>query len=67
MSETSNLLSLRDVSSRTCLSRGAIHQLVRSGRLSAVRFGRRVLVREADLVEFIDSLSPVATGPDDAA
>lgn len=60
MSETpGQLLPMREVMARTSLSRGAVHHLVQSGRLRVVRIGRRVLVRERDLVEFVDGLDVV--------
>ncbi len=60
MNETAvMLLSMRDVMDRTSLSRGAVHQLIRSGRLRALKHGRRVLVRSDDLSAFVDTLERV--------
>lgn len=46
--------SYRDVAARTTLSIRSVQRLVKSGQLVAVRFGRRVVVPESELLRLIE-------------
>jgi excisionase family DNA binding protein len=48
------LLNIREVVIATGLSRATICKFVKSGALPVVKVGARTLIREADLLEFID-------------
>ena len=49
------LLDMKDVSERLRLAESTVRQLVREGKLQAVRIGRRLVVEEAALVQFIST------------
>jgi hypothetical protein len=64
MSETVRLNSVQDVLTRVPLSRSKLYQEMASGRLKSVRVGRRRLVAECQLIDYIDNLIEAGT-PDE--
>jgi excisionase family DNA binding protein len=56
MSETARLNSVRDVLARVPLSRSKLYQELASGRLKSVKVGRRRLITESQLIDYIDNL-----------
>jgi len=53
---TPALHKLSTVSERTGLGRTTLYDLITNGHLKVVRVGRAIRVKEADLVEFINSM-----------
>ncbi|WP_231120091.1 helix-turn-helix domain-containing protein [Mycobacterium colombiense] len=53
--------TIKEVAGRTRLSRSKIYEELESGRLKSVKVGRRRLVTESQLIDYIDSLVIVAT------
>jgi excisionase family DNA binding protein len=53
---TARLNDMKEVQARLNVGRSTAFDLVNSGRLRSVRLGRRRLVPESALVEFIESL-----------
>ena len=49
-----NLLKLEDVAVRLGVSRTAVQNYIKDGRLKAVKVGRSTRIREADLQKFIE-------------
>ena len=47
---------IKDVVRRTRLSRSKIYEELESGRLKSVKVGRRRLVTESQLIDYIDNL-----------
>lgn len=54
-------LAIADVARRTGIGRTTLFNLIRDGRLRAVKVGSRTLIRADDLAEFLASL-PDARG-----
>lgn len=52
------LLSVMEAATRLGLSEETVRRYIRHGELSAIKFGRRVLVHPEDLDAFIDSCRP---------
>jgi excisionase family DNA binding protein len=50
------LLSIEDVVERTSISRSKVYMEMAAGRLRSVKVGRRRLVSEAAIVDFINAL-----------
>ena len=50
-----NLLSLNDVANRLKLHKSTVSRLIKAGEIPCCRIGGRVLIRELDLIEFIDN------------
>jgi excisionase family DNA binding protein len=50
------LNSIKDVVTRTRLSRSTVYEELGSGRLRSVKVGRRRLVTESQLIDYIASL-----------
>jgi excisionase family DNA binding protein len=50
-----NLLTIAEVARRTSLSPLTIRRAIARGELAHVRIVRRVLVREADLIAFVEA------------
>jgi len=50
------LNDIKDVVRRTRLSRSKIYEELESGRLKSVKVGRRRLVTESQLIDYIDNL-----------
>jgi excisionase family DNA binding protein len=50
------LNSIKDVVGRTRLSRSKVYEEMESGRLKSVKVGRRRLVTESQLIEYIENL-----------
>jgi excisionase family DNA binding protein len=50
------LNSINDIKHRTRLSRSKIYEELESGRLKSVKVGRRRLVTESQLIDYIDNL-----------
>lgn len=48
------LLGVRDAARRLGIGRDVCYQLVREGRLRAVRVGRRILIPRAELERFVE-------------
>jgi excisionase family DNA binding protein len=61
MSETVRLNSIKDIVARTRLSRSKLYQEMDSGRLQSVKIGRRRLITESALVDYITTLVEVGT------
>jgi excisionase family DNA binding protein len=55
------LNSIKDVVARTRLSRSKVYEEMDSGRLKSVKVGRRRLVTESQLIDFIDALIEAGT------
>jgi excisionase family DNA binding protein len=55
------LNSIKDIVARTALSRSTVYQEISSGRLRSVSVGRRRLIPESALIDFIDALIETAT------
>lgn len=53
---TPALHKLSTVSKRTGLGRTTLYDLITNGHLKVVRVGRAIRVKEADLVEFINTM-----------
>lgn len=51
-----SLLTLDEVKQRLAISRRSIMYLISDGKLKSVKLGKRRLVDERDLVQFIDQL-----------
>jgi len=51
-----SLLALDEVERRLAVSRRAVMYLISGGRLKSVKLGKRRLVDERDLTQFIDQL-----------
>ena len=60
MTNTIRLNSIKDVQERTRLSRSTIYQEMSSGRLRSVHVGRRRLIPESALIEYIQGLLDAA-------
>jgi excisionase family DNA binding protein len=56
MTEVARLNSIKDVVERTNLSRSTVYGEMDSGRLRSVKVGRRRLIPESALVDYIDNL-----------
>ena len=65
MAHVARLNSIKDVVARTRLSRSKVYEEIASGRLSSVTVGRRRLVTESQLCDYIHSL--MATAPASAS
>ncbi len=50
------LHSIADVSELTTLGRTVVFEAIRTGRLKAVKAGKRTLIRDGDLRAFVDGL-----------
>ena len=61
MSDAVRLNSVKDVVARTTLSRSKVYEEMASGRLQSVKVGRRRLITEFALIDYIDSLIETAT------
>jgi excisionase family DNA binding protein len=61
MAENVWLYSIKDVVVRTGLSRSTIYEEMASGRLRSVKVGRRRLIPEVALAEYIDDLMAAET------
>jgi excisionase family DNA binding protein len=61
MSETVRLNSIKDIVARTGLSRSTVYEEMDSGRLRSVKVGRRRLIPESALVDYIDNLITAGT------
>ena len=61
MSETVRLNSIKDIVARTGLSRSTVYEEMDSGRLRSVKVGRRRLIPESALVDYIDNLIGTTT------
>lgn len=53
------LNSVKDIVARTRLSRSTIYEQMDSGRLRSVKVGRRRLIPESALIDYIDNLSQI--------
>jgi excisionase family DNA binding protein len=53
MTNNENLLTLTDVATRLNISRMTAYRMVKAGKLPAVRVGRNLRIRPADLEAFI--------------
>jgi excisionase family DNA binding protein len=67
MAENVRLNSIKDIVARTALSRSTIYEEMASGRLRSVKVGRRRLIPEAALIDYIEGLDAVAIGEGVAA
>jgi len=56
MTDTIRLNSVRDVVTRTRLSRSKVYEEMGSGRLRSVKIGSRRLIPESALVDYIEGL-----------
>ena len=53
---TPQLHKLATVSERTGLGRTVLYEQIKAGNLKAVKIGRAIRVKEADLADFINSM-----------
>ena len=53
--------SIKDVVARTNLSRSTVYEELANGRLKSVKVGRRRLITESALVDYIEYLTATAT------
>lgn len=53
--------SIKDVVARTRLSRSKVYEEIDAGRLQSVKVGRRRLIAESALVDYINNLIAAAT------
>lgn len=58
-----NLLTVEEALEYLRISRSKLHQMVRSGELAAIKFGRRTLFRRAALDALISAHETVAAPP----
>jgi excisionase family DNA binding protein len=63
MPQTARLLDIKDVVVKTRLSRSKLYEEMASGRLKSVKVGRRRLITESQLIDFIDNLVDAGTAP----
>ena len=61
VSEVVRLNSVKDIVARTGLSRSTVYQEMDSGRLRSVKVGRRRLITESALVDYIEGLAGAGT------
>jgi excisionase family DNA binding protein len=61
MAENVYLNSIRDIVARTGLSRSTVYEEMDSGRLRSVKVGRRRLIPESALIDYINSLIGATT------
>jgi len=57
VSEVVRLNSVKDIVARTGLSRSTVYQEMDSGRLRSVKVGRRRLITESALIDYIEGLA----------
>jgi excisionase family DNA binding protein len=67
MSGNIRLNSVMDIVVRTGLSRSTVYEEMSSGRLQSVKVGRRRLITESQLIDYIDGLVEAATQPEAVA
>jgi excisionase family DNA binding protein len=60
------LNSIKDVIGRTRLSRSKVYEELDSGRLKSVKVGRRRLIAESQLIDYIDTLVAAASASEGA-
>ena len=61
MAQNVCLNSIKDIVARTGLSRSTVYEEMDSGRLRSVKVGRRRLIPESALIDYIDNLMGAAT------
>lgn len=61
MAENVCLNSIKDIIARTGLSRSTVYEEMDSGRLRSVKVGRRRLIPESALIDYINSLIGATT------
>jgi excisionase family DNA binding protein len=66
ISENICLNSIKDVMTRTRLSRSKIYEELANGQLKSVKVGRRRLITETALIDYVEHLVAAAT-PDGGA
>jgi excisionase family DNA binding protein len=64
MSGNVRLNSVKDIVVRTGLSRSTIYEEMGSGRLQSVKVGRRRLITESQLIDYVDGLVEAAAQPE---
>jgi excisionase family DNA binding protein len=57
------LLSIKEVTETTGISRASLYRQMRAGRLPFVKLGARTLFRPADLQGFVDGNIQASVGP----
>jgi excisionase family DNA binding protein len=67
MTQNICLNSIKDIVVRTGLSRSTVYEEMSSGRLRSVKVGRRRLIPESALIDYIDSLNTAGTPSEGAA
>jgi excisionase family DNA binding protein len=53
--------SVSDVCKATGLGRTSVFELIKRGKLRAIKAGRRTLIRHDDLMSYLDTLPPAGT------
>ena len=51
------LLSIEETSKLLRVSDRSVQRLIKAGKLKRVKIGHRVLVKESDIIEYLDSAS----------
>jgi excisionase family DNA binding protein len=59
--EPPQLLTTREIAKRLAVGKRTVERLAASGRLPAVRIGRLIRFKPADLAAFIDGCQAIAT------
>ena len=52
-----NLLSIEETSKLLRVSNRSVHRLIKAGKLKRVKIGHRVLVKEVDIMDYLESAS----------
>jgi excisionase family DNA binding protein len=61
VSQIARLINIKEVVAVTNLSRSTVYGEMDSGRLRSVKVGRRRLIPESALIDYINNLLPAAT------
>lgn len=60
-------LSVQEASAAAGIGRDGLYEAIREGRLTAIKFGRRTLIRREDLEAFIRGLNTLQLRPREPA
>jgi excisionase family DNA binding protein len=62
MKELPITLSIADACKETGIGRTSLYNAIKTGKLRAVKFAGRTLIRSEDLKSFVDQLPEISTG-----